>query len=86
VEASAVLERVLVLAFFFIVFGVPAWITWLKGHREAFILGFILLGMVWWIAACRLAHPSSWWARQFYGPTKMRRALNRFGSETAATS
>lgn len=41
------LERVLVLAFFFIVFGVPAWITWLKGHREAFILGFILLGMVW---------------------------------------
>lgn len=80
------LERVLVLAFLLIVFGVPAGITWLKGHRGAFIIGFIVLGMVWWIAACRLAHPSSWWARQFYGRAKMRRALTRFGSETAATS
>jgi hypothetical protein len=81
-EASDVLERVLVLAFFFIVFGVPAWIAWLKGHREAFILGFILLGMVWWIAACRLARPSSWWARRFYGPRKIQRAQHRFGLET----
>jgi hypothetical protein len=77
-----VLERLLVLAFMFIVFGVPAGITWLKGHREAFILGFVLLGMVWWISACRLAGPSSWWARRFYGPEKMRRALNRFNSGT----
>ncbi len=33
------LERVLVLAFLLIVFGVPAGITWLKEHRETFIIG-----------------------------------------------
>jgi hypothetical protein len=86
VEASAVLERLLVLAFIFIVFGVPAGITWLKGHREAFILGFILLGMVWWIAACRLARPSSWWACRFYGPKKMQRAVDRFNSGMSTAS
>lgn len=80
------LERLLVLAFFFIVLGVPAGITWFKGHREAFALGFILLGMVWWIAACRLARPSSWWACRFYGPKKMQRAINRFDSETSLMS
>lgn len=85
-EASAVIERLLVLAFILIVFGVPAGITWLKGQREAFVFGVLLLGMVWWIAACRLARPPSWWARRFYGPEKMQRALNRFGSETPTVS
>jgi hypothetical protein len=83
VEVSAVLERLLVLLFLFGVFGVPAGITWLKGHREAFVLGFMLLGMVWWIYACRLARPSSWWAGRFYGAEKMQRALDRFALKTS---
>jgi hypothetical protein len=67
------------LVFFGVVFGIPAWITWRKGQQTAFFLGFLLLGMVWWVAACRLANPSSWWARHFYGPKKMQRAIDRFG-------
>jgi hypothetical protein len=75
-----VIERLLVVVVLGVVLGIPAWITWRKGQGMAFVLGFFLLGMVWWIAACRLAHPSSWWARRFYGPKKMQRAIDRFGS------
>jgi len=61
--------------------AVPAGITWSKGRRVEFVLGFLLLGMIWIVAACRLARPSSWWARRFYGPEKMQRALDRFRTE-----
>jgi hypothetical protein len=27
-----------------------------------------------------IANPSSWWARRFYGPKKMQRAIDRFGA------
>lgn len=83
---QAVLERLLVLCILIVLFGVPAGITWRKGQREAFFVGFLLMGLVWLVAACRLARPSSWWARRFYGPRKMQRALNRFGPETPAAS
>ena len=76
-------ERLLVLNILIVVVGTPAGITWSKGQRAAFFLGFLLLGMVWVVAACRLARPSSWWARRFYGPEKMQRALNRFDSGTS---
>jgi hypothetical protein len=80
------IERLLVLSILIVTVGVPAGITWSKGQRTAFFLGFLLLGMVWVVAACRLAHPSSWWARRFYGQKKMRRALKRFGSGTSWAS
>jgi hypothetical protein len=80
------LERLFVLIILIFIVGIPAGITWSKGRRVAFVLGFLLLGMIWVVAACRLARPSSWWARRFYGPEKMQRALNRFNSETAAAS
>lgn len=73
-------ERLLVLAILIVVVGIPAGITWAKGQRAAFFLGFFLLGMVWVVAAGRLARPASWWARRFYGPEKLQRALDRFGS------
>ena len=73
------IERLLVLAILILTIGVPAGITWSKGQREAFLLGFVLLGVVWVVAAFRLARPSSWWARRFYDPKKMQRAVNRFG-------
>lgn len=73
-------ERFLVLVILVVVVGIPAGITWLKGQRAAFFLGFVLIGMIWMVAACRLARPSSWWAQRFYGPEKLRRAEARFGS------
>lgn len=75
-----VTDRLLVLCILIVLVGIPAGITWSKGQRGAFILGFLLLGMVWVVAACRLARPSSWWAQHFYGPEKLRRAEERFGS------
>jgi hypothetical protein len=79
-------ERLLVLSILIVVVGIPAGITWSKGQRAAFFLGFLILGMIWVVAACRLARPSSWWARRFYGPEKMQRALNRFNSGTSTAS
>lgn len=79
-------ERLLVLSILIVVVGIPAGITWSKGHRGAFFIGFLLLGMVWVVAACRLARPRSLWARRFYGPEKMQRALNRFDSGPSTAS
>lgn len=78
------IERLLVLAFLFVVIGIPAGITWSKGQRMEFLLGFLLMGMVWIVAACRLARPWSWWAQRFYGPKKMQRAIDRFGPGASA--
>ena len=79
-------ESLIVLGILIVFVGIPAGITWSKGQRAAFFLGFLLLGMIWVVAACRLARPSSWWARRFYGPEKLRRAEKRFGSVSSAQS
>jgi hypothetical protein len=76
-------ERLLVLGILIVFIGIPAGITWSKGQHAAFFLGFILFGLIWLVAACRLAHPSSWWARRFYGPKKLQRAEQRFGFEAS---
>jgi hypothetical protein len=59
---------------------VPATITALKGQWALFAAGWLTLGMVWWIAALRLARPRSWWSRRFYGPDKLARARSRYGA------
>lgn len=79
-------DRLIALTTFLVLIVIPAGITWSKGQRAAFFLGFLILGMIWVVAACRLARPSSWWARRFYGPGKMQRALNRFGSGASTAS
>jgi hypothetical protein len=56
----------------------PATITALKGQWLLFAAGWLALGMVWWIAAMRLARPRSWWARHRYGPDKLARAMARY--------
>jgi hypothetical protein len=56
----------------------PAVITALKGQWVLFGAGFLFLGMVWVIAAFRLARPKSVWARRFYGPEKLARARARY--------
>lgn len=57
----------------------PATITALKGQWALFDAGWLTLGIVWWIAALRLARPESWWARRFYEPRKLARAQARYG-------
>lgn len=79
-------NTLLVIAVLLVIFGIPASITWMKGQREAFVLGFVVMGLIWLIAACRLARPSSWWANRFYGPKKMQRAFKRFGPDSGALS
>jgi hypothetical protein len=56
----------------------PAAVTALKGHLALFVAGFLLLGLVWLVAAFRLARPNSFWARRFYGPEKLRRSRSRY--------
>jgi hypothetical protein len=56
----------------------PAVVTALKGHLALFVAGFLLLGLVWLIAAFRLARPNSFWARRFYGPEKLERSQARY--------
>lgn len=56
----------------------PATITALKGQWVLFGVGFLALGLVWWIAALRLARPGSWWSRHLYGPSKLARARARY--------
>jgi hypothetical protein len=52
----------------------------LKGQWALFVAGWLTLGMVWWIAALRLARPRSWWSRHVYGPDKLARAESRYGA------
>jgi hypothetical protein len=79
-------DRLIALITFLVLIVIPAGITLSKRQWVEFFLGFFLPGIVWMIASCRLARPSSWWARRFYGPEKMQRALRRFNSETSTTS
>lgn len=60
----------------------PSTITALKGQWALFVAGWLTLGMVWWIAALRLARPRSWWSRHLYGPDKLARAQRRYGATT----
>jgi peptidoglycan/LPS O-acetylase OafA/YrhL len=73
-------DRLIALVIFAALIVIPAGITLSKGQWVEFFIGFLLPGIVWIIASCRLARPSSWWARRFYDQEKMQRALNRFGS------
>jgi hypothetical protein len=56
----------------------PGVITVLKGQLPAFFAGLFTLGLVWLVAACRLARPTSFWAKRFYKTEKMARAKRRY--------
>lgn len=53
-----------------------ATLTVLKGKHGMFVGGF-LLGVLWIVAAIRLAMPDSVWARTFYGPDKLGESVRR---------
>jgi hypothetical protein len=58
---------------------IPSVICWLKGKRRWAILGF---WTGWhWVPVIRLAKPTSWWARKYYGPDKLARSMERFPNE-----
>ena len=64
-------------------FASTAVICFLKGKSVFGILGVLALlfgGFNLWalIGACRIAKPTSWWARKKYGPEKMDVAHRRF--------
>ena len=67
------------LALVLVLIVVPGLITWLKGQRLVFFVGLLVAGIIWGVAACRLARPESYWARRFYGQDKLRRSRRRFG-------
>ena len=78
VTASVSATEVLVIV---VVFGVTlgiAGITVAKGHVALFIAGLLLLGLVWLIAAPRLAKPNSPWAKRFDGSEKLERSRRRY--------
>lgn len=62
-----------------VLFVAPLIVTALKRQWLFFVAGWLTVGLVWWIASLRLARPSSWWARRFYGPEKLARARARYG-------
>jgi len=72
------LALVYTIALFALLFVIPVTVTALKGQWLLFAAGWLTIGVVWWIAALRLARPSSWWARHAYGPNKLARARSRY--------
>jgi hypothetical protein len=65
----------------------PAAITAAKGHVALFFAGLLTIGLVWVIAAVRLAKPNSPWARRYYGPAKLDRSKRRYpGTDVSAPS
>lgn len=77
-------DRLIALITLMVLVVIPAGITLSKRLWVEFLMGCFLPGIVWMIASCRLARPSSWWARRFYGPEKMQRAERRFNAAASA--
>ena len=50
----------------------------MKGKNGMATLGCIISGLFAIVGAIRIAKPTSWWARKYYGPEKMKIALQRF--------
>ena len=72
------IELLFIAAVWALVVFIPAFVTVAKGHVALFFAGFLLLGLIWWIAAWRLAKPNSPWAKRFYGPEKQDRSRRRY--------
>ena len=69
------------VALFVVLIIGPLVVTALKRQWLLFAAGWLTIGLVWWIAALRLARPDSWWARRFYAPDKLARAQRRYGAD-----
>jgi hypothetical protein len=72
------IELLFIVVVWALVVVIPAFVTVAKGHIALFFAGFLLLGLIWWIAAWRLAKPNSPWAKRFYGPEKQEKSRRRY--------
>jgi hypothetical protein len=86
VAASTVVAVAYGLGLWIVLIVAPATITALKGQWALFGAGWLTLGIVWWIAALRLARPGSWWARHLYDSDKLARSQSRYGVTTSDTA
>jgi hypothetical protein len=68
----------LLWTFLVLVLPVGALVTIAKGRLGWFLLGLVTSGIIWPLTALLIAAPDSAWARRFYGPEKMRRAMAAF--------
>jgi hypothetical protein len=66
------------IAFLVVLVVAPAIATMLKGRWAYLLAGILLSPAAWWVASVRLAKPTSFWARHFYGWYKMERSTHRF--------
>jgi hypothetical protein len=71
------LEASIVVAIWVVIF-LPGVITAAKGHIALFAAGWVVSGLVWPIAAWRLAKPNSPWAHRFYPHDKLHRSRRRY--------
>ncbi|MGA8114675.1 MAG: hypothetical protein WCA46_13500 [Actinocatenispora sp.] len=78
-DSTDVFAVVVVVVAISVLYIVPIVICGLKGKQNMITLG-VFFHPVWWVCAIRLAKPASWWARRYYGPEKLARADERFGS------
>lgn len=78
-------DRIIALITLMVLVVIPVGVTLSKKLWVEFLLGCFLPG-VWIIGSFRLARPSSWWARRFYGREKMQRAERRFGAKASTAS
>jgi hypothetical protein len=53
-------------------------VTAAKGRFGWLALGLLTGGLIWPLTGLLIATPDSLWARRFYGPERMRRALATF--------
>jgi hypothetical protein len=51
-------------------------VTLLKGRLALFCVGWLTLGLTWFVGALSLADPGSAWARRFYGEERLARAAD----------
>ena len=75
---STGLQTAYVVGLVIVLFLGPVTVSEMKGHDWLVGFGWLTFGVTWWIAACKLARPESWWARHLYGPRKMARAEDRY--------
>jgi hypothetical protein len=78
VTSSISITEVLVIVLVFGSIVATGAVTVAKGHVALFVAGWLLGGLIWPIAALRLAKPNSAWARRFYGAEKLERSQRRY--------
>lgn len=77
-DGELLLEVVVFGAFWLWLLALPpaALVTALKERWLYFATGWLVFGIPWFIGALTLADPDSGWAKRFYGPERMARAID----------